>query len=1198
MLQLFTFRFSLTILFVFLLSLISFSQNEVAIKKRAEDFFAKEDYTNATNDYRQLLTYQPRNIEYNFHYGVCLYYTDAVSSAKKYFDFVIRQPEVPAEAYYYRAKIYQHDYNFEKAIDFFTKLKTLKVKKELLVQADREIMFCQQAQKQITVGAPLSVVSKNKYPGNDFYQHYAFSGKKYSFYSADEVFPKINLKYNFKPIYAFIRGMKYRIFASYTEDGKGKDLFIQKKDEVGEWGKAVRLPATINSEFDEDFAFYDEKEKVLYFSSNGHNSIGAYDMFKVNYDLDNNVGDKVENLGFPYSSPDDDLFYIPDPAGKLAFFASNRHGVLNQFEVYTVNVSAKAPKFQFISGSFSDLIDPKNTELTVFIQNTDTKERFGPIYPDNKGNLTLGFPSDGNYTYNMKVSGSTGNFTHDFSVKRPPYGKVFFHEFTFFEENEIEKMTVKEILIDTNATFQDVGRQLELIARMDVSSAVIESTTNTPSDTTTLALVSKTETKVEKTVVEPKIEEKVVPEIVETKVEKTVVEPKIEEKVVPEIVETKVEKTVVEPKIEEKVVPEIVETKVEKTVVEPKIEEKVVPEIVETKIEKTVVEPKIEEKVVPEIVETKIEKTVVEPKIEEKVVPEIVENKVETSNPITLAQFYDKQLRQIKAIDNSSEEVRVYKDQLTRTTQIWQLIDDISTQRLAIHEKYPQIGLLNHQFSSGSISAFTTRLQQINIELNSLTSLPIREQLIEEQAYLKQLVDQAKKVENYTSNKTLHATFVKIEPNTKSTNSNFQSQKEYREFCDARNKWQELENERIGLEMNLVKNRELLEFALLNGEQNTLESKKKLLGTLQSNALRLDSIQKQQAAINANWEKNKLIAQYELAYQNRLTPTYSAIPQTIKKTTPKPEAKPVPVTQQVVTTTSNFVNFPINEKAPSGLYFRIQLGAHKKALPTHLYQEFSPVSGEKSTNFTFYLTGYFNSIDHANKAKAEVRAVGYSDAFVVAYCDGKRITDTESKLLLQQKTCMPIKYEKFEILSRERYKEGTLQGTTTVTTVVQPVPIVEQQPIISEVKSTTTSFEFVSPAVVSESRQLNLVRLEKSVSPEKAAATMKILAVFGNVQYDIDNEVIHTEIVDANFNFLSPILRAEMIEKKIDLKSKLGSIVLTDETPFANASFSDWWTHNSFLFRYDGKNLILFPRDEDEKMMIQSNLNTFNLRFE
>ena len=109
---------------------------------------------------------------------------------------------------------------------------------------------------------------------------------------------------------------------------------------------------------------------------------------------------------------------------------------------------------------------------------------------------------------------------------------------------------------------------------------------------------------------------------------------------------------------------------------------------------------------------------------------------------------------------------------------------------------------------------------------------------------------------------------------------------------------------------------------------------------------------------------------------------------------------------------------------------------------------------------------------------------------------------------------------------------------------------------------------------------------------------MKILAVFGNVQYDIDNEVIHTEIVDANFNFLSPILRAEMIEKKIDLKAKLGSIVLTDETPFANASFSDWWTHNSFLFRYDGKNLILFPRDEDEKMMIQSNLNTFNLRFE
>ena len=57
-----------------------------------------------------------------------------------------------------------------------------------------------------------------------------------------------------------------------------------------------------------------------------------------------------------------------------------------------------------------------------------------------------------------------------------------------------------------------------------------------------------------------------------------------------------------------------------------------------------------------------------------------------------------------------------------------------------------------------------------------------------------------------------------------------------------------------------------------------------------------------------------------------------------------------------------------------------------------IFREFTPVSGERLTNeLTAYLTGFFASSTEAMNARGQVRNTGYSDAFIVAYCDGKRI---------------------------------------------------------------------------------------------------------------------------------------------------------------------------------------------------------------
>lgn len=99
---------------------------------------------------------------------------------------------------------------------------------------------------------------------------------------------------------------------------------------------------------------------------------------------------------------------------------------------------------------------------------------------------------------------------------------------------------------------------------------------------------------------------------------------------------------------------------------------------------------------------------------------------------------------------------------------------------------------------------------------------------------------------------------------------------------------------------------------------------------------------------------------------------------------------------------------PIGASMPMGLVYRVQVGAFRKPLKTNLFNEFTPVTGELiKTGITRYISGYFGSILTASEAKKQIRSLGYKDAFIVAYCDGKRITIAEAKRLEAKGECVP-----------------------------------------------------------------------------------------------------------------------------------------------------------------------------------------------
>lgn len=108
----------------------------------------------------------------------------------------------------------------------------------------------------------------------------------------------------------------------------GYDIWYSVYDERQ---KRYRRPQNagkqINTTGNEVTPFYNEKEGVLYFSSDGWVGLGGYDIYAATGGPSRY--ESVRNLGYPVNSSADEMYYIMDPVGKPdAYLVSNRVGAI------------------------------------------------------------------------------------------------------------------------------------------------------------------------------------------------------------------------------------------------------------------------------------------------------------------------------------------------------------------------------------------------------------------------------------------------------------------------------------------------------------------------------------------------------------------------------------------------------------------------------------------------------------------------------------------------------------------------------------------------------------------------------------------------------------------------------------------------------------------------------------------------------
>jgi outer membrane protein OmpA-like peptidoglycan-associated protein/tetratricopeptide (TPR) repeat protein len=125
------------------------------------------------------------------------------------------------------------------------------------------------------------------------------------------------------------------------------DVFRSDLQEDGTWGDPVNLGENINTQLNEETPMISPDGKRIYFSSQGHNSMGGFDIFYSELQPDGSWG-KAVNLGYPLNTTDDDFTISPT--------GFREEGIAY---VFANGESSQHPLFKF------EIIDPEATPVPV-----------------------------------------------------------------------------------------------------------------------------------------------------------------------------------------------------------------------------------------------------------------------------------------------------------------------------------------------------------------------------------------------------------------------------------------------------------------------------------------------------------------------------------------------------------------------------------------------------------------------------------------------------------------------------------------------------------------------------------------------------------------------------------------------------------------------------------------------------------------
>ncbi len=282
------------------------------------------------------------------------------------------------------------------------------------------------------------------------------------------------------------------------------DIYMSARNKKGKWSRPQNLGDVINTPMDEISVFIDPQGKYLYFSSQGHQSMGGFDIFRTSFE--NGSWTNPKNIGYPINSSFDDVCFSISGDEKSAYFSSNRgdgyggqdiykitflgepklfiyetenkylsdHSILTRYDVQSIDI--KEEKTTIVQGIIIDAKTKIPLFATIELFDIEQSHLLTSFTSDSMtGKYTLLLPSGVNYGVSVKKEGYL-YYSENFNVLHSEESQTINQVISLNKIEVNQTIVLKNIFFDVNKTTlkSESAMEIENAYRLMVDNPTIE----------------------------------------------------------------------------------------------------------------------------------------------------------------------------------------------------------------------------------------------------------------------------------------------------------------------------------------------------------------------------------------------------------------------------------------------------------------------------------------------------------------------------------------------------------------------------------------------------------------------------------------------------------------------------------------------------------------------------------------------------
>ncbi len=235
------------------------------------------------------------------------------------------------------AALLHNRYEFGQAMEIYKKLLEQCTDSLQRIKLESNIIQCENGLSLLEFAFEPNLVAKESFYRKQFFLHYPYMNEgKWIPLPKQFTIDTTNIGNGEFPV-IYMPDNARELYYSAPDNSGSWNIYHSRLQGDTLWTAPQLLNENITSAGNELFPILSANGKSLYFTSNGHYGVGGYDLYVSEWDEELNDWGIPQNMGFPYSSPQDDLFFFNTPDGLFSIFASNRNCGRDSLVIYSVD---------------------------------------------------------------------------------------------------------------------------------------------------------------------------------------------------------------------------------------------------------------------------------------------------------------------------------------------------------------------------------------------------------------------------------------------------------------------------------------------------------------------------------------------------------------------------------------------------------------------------------------------------------------------------------------------------------------------------------------------------------------------------------------------------------------------------------------------------------------------------------------------